>query len=419
MAKLTDRELNAKLMESLNITSADAKNAFNELMKEKVAEIRKEVRQEVYEELSKQAKQDKENIVESLNQMAVKTIAEEKKKNDIHRKNLIKEKLALKEAKENVAKEVADKVALVKEEYNQKLRNSVETVKKALEEQKADFIEKASSFLNENVKKEVMSLRNDKKQLAEALDQFGKFISEQVANQVQAHKKEMDSMDALRVRLVKENAEKLAEAKKAFFTEAADKMQKFTNDAVAREVREFRNDIAEVRKNNFGKKIFETFANEFAIKFFNEDKVVKSMMNNMKATQNRLGHSNKVLESELNESKQQVKDLMIVNNRLSREKIINESIAHLAKDKQDMIRNLVKEIPTNQLNESINKYIPMILGKSQSSMINKNEKVLKESRKPTILTGNINNKAMEKLESENLDKDLNEQINQAIANGKF
>ena len=48
--KLTDRELNAKLMESLNITTSDAKKAFEDLMKEKVEQIRKEVRQEVFEE---------------------------------------------------------------------------------------------------------------------------------------------------------------------------------------------------------------------------------------------------------------------------------------------------------------------------------------------------------------------------------
>lgn len=41
MAKLTDRELNAKLMESLNITTAEAKRAFEQLMKDKVEEIRK------------------------------------------------------------------------------------------------------------------------------------------------------------------------------------------------------------------------------------------------------------------------------------------------------------------------------------------------------------------------------------------
>lgn len=421
MVKLTDRELNAKLMESLNITSADAKNAFNDLMKEKVAQIRKEVRQEVFEEFSKQAKQDKENIIESLNQIAIKTISDEKKKNDIHRKNLIKEKLALKEAKENVEKEIADRTALIQENFNKKLENSLSAMKKKYENDKALFIEKASEFLNENVKREVVELRNDKKQLSESLSQFSKFIAEQVAEQVKEHKEEMKSMDALRVRMVKESAEKIAEAKKKFFMEAAEKMEKFTNEAVARELSEFRKDIAESRKKSFGSKIFEAFAKEFAVKFFNEDKVVKSMMESVKSSQNKLSCSNKLLESKLKEADEKIKNLSTINSKLSRDKIINESVAHLSKDKQDMIKNIVKEVPTNKLEESINKYIPMILNNSGTKTINKNENVLKEGKKVTFLTGEDKNKksAIRLMENEDLGRDLNEEIEKAIANAKF
>lgn len=87
MARLTDKELNEKLMESLNITTADAKNAFNALMTEKYKELKNEARKEVYEELSKQAKQDKEKIIESMDTLTRQTINEEMKKIDIHRKN--------------------------------------------------------------------------------------------------------------------------------------------------------------------------------------------------------------------------------------------------------------------------------------------------------------------------------------------
>ena len=420
MAKLTDRQLNEKLMESLNITSADAKNAFNELMKEKVAEIRKEIRQEVYEELSKQSKQDKEQIIESMNQLTNATIAEEKKKNDIHRKNLIKEKLALKEAKSNIEKQLADKTALIKEEYNKKLNESVESIRKEYAEKQDKFIKKASDFLNENVKREVLEMKNDKKQLSESLEKFSKFISEQVDEQVKATKKEMNSLDNLRVRLVKESSEKLANAKKKFFMEASEKMEKFTNNAVARELKEFRQDIAESRKNNFGKKLFEAFAREYAVKFFNEDKVVKSMLESVKANQNKLLHTNKVLEKQLSEAKEQNKNLNIVNNKLTRDKIINESIAHLTKDKQEMIRNLIKEVPTNQLNESIKKFIPMILSNSSSNLINKNEKVLKEGRKATFLTGENKQKRNSFNEDfSDLSSDLNDLIEKAIENSKF
>ena len=419
--KLTDRELNAKLMECLgDNATADIKNAFNSLMKEKVAQIRNEVRQEIYEEVSKQAKADKEKIVESMNQVTNKVLNEEMKKIDLHRKNLIKEKLKLQESQKNFDKLLADKTALIQEDFNKKLDNAMKSINEQYESKKADFIEKASKFINEAVKKEVVELRNDKKQLSESLNKFGKFISAQVAEQTRANREEMKSLDALRVRLVKESAEKLANSKKKFFAEAADKMEKFINASVSRELNEFRKDIAESRKKSFGSKIYEAFAREFAVKFFNENKVVNGLLESVKANQNKLLHSNKVLEEKTNKVMNENKQLKLVNNKLTREKIISESIAHLAKDKQDMIKNLVKEVPTEKLNESIQKYIPMILSNSSTKTINKNERVLKENRKPIYLTGeNKNKKVAMDLNDEMGGLDVDAEISKVIANSKF
>ena len=419
--KLTDRELNAKLLECLgDNATTDVKNAFNSLMKEKVAQIRNEVRQEVFEELSKQAKADKEKIVESMNTVVNSTLNSKMKELDLHRKNVIKEKLKLQEAQKNMAKVIADKTALIQEDFNKKLENAMKSLNEQFEAKKADFVEKASKFLNESVKKEVVELRNDKKQLGESLNKFGKFISEQVMAQTKAHRDEMKSLDALRVRLVKENAEKLSSDKKKFFAEAADKMEKFINSSVSRELNEFRKDIAESRKKSFGSKIFEAFAREFAVKFFNENKVVNGLLESVKANQNKLMHSNKVLEGKNVELIKESKQLKAINNRLTREKLINESVAHLAKDKQDMIKNLVKDVPTEQLNESIKKYIPMILSNSSAKTINKNERVLKESRKPTFLTGeNKQNKVAMNLEDDMGGLDVDAEISKVIENGKF
>lgn len=419
--KLTDRELNAKLMECLgDNATADIKNAFNSLMKEKVAQIRNEVRQEVYEEVSKQAKQDKEKIVESMNQVTNKVLNEEMKKIDLHRKNLIKEKLKLQESQKNFNKILADKEALLKEDFNKKLEKAMKSINESYESKKADFVEKASNFINEAVKKEVVELRHDKKQLSESLNKFSQFITAQVAEQTRANRKEMKSLDDLRVRLVKESAEKLASAKKKFFAEAADKMEKFINASVSREISEFRKDIAESRKKSFGNKIFEAFAHEFAVKFFNENKVVNGLLESVKANQNKLIHSNKVLEDKANKALNENKQLKLVNNKLTREKIINESIAHLGKDKQDMIKNLVKEVPTEKLNESIQKYIPMILSNSSEKSINKSERVLKENRKPIYLTGdNKNNKVAMDLNKDLSSQDVDAEIAKVIANGKF
>ena len=389
-------------------------------MKEKVEQIRKEVRQEVFEEFAKQAKVDKENIVESVNTVMNKVVADNQKKNEILKKNLIKEKLSLKEAKENLEKEKMDYAASVKADHNKKLMAYQNEMNKKLTEAKADYVSKATKFLNETLKNEVSELRGDRKQLGEALTKFGKFISDQVAVYAKEHKHEMDSLDNLRVRLVKEHNEKLSETKKKFFTEAAGKMEKFTNAVIARELKEFRSDIVESRKRQFGAKLFEAFAKEYAVKFFNEDKVVKSMLESVKANQNKLIATNKTLEKQLKESKEQNAKATKINEGLMRNKIINESVSILAKDKQDMIKNLVKDVPTEKLQESINKYIPMIMNDSGKKQIN-NNRVLKEGRKPTILTGEKqkNRNAMSFDNNEVLDKDLEREIERTIAISKI
>lgn len=422
--KLSDRELNQKLMESMGLKDVEARKAFEEMMSDKYRQIRAEVREEVYEELSKQAKADKERIVESMNQLTSKVIKEEMEKINIHRKNLIKEKLALKEAKENVEKTIADKTAMVKEEFNRKLRENIASMKKNLEEQKADFVEKASKFINESVKREIAELHSDRRQLGESLSQFGKFIAEQVSANVKKQREEIKSLDALKVRLVKEQNEKVAEAKKKFFAEASEKMSKFIEANVKRELTEFRKDIAESRKKSFGSKIFEAFAKEFAVKFFNEDKVVKGLLESVKASNNKLLHASKVTEEMNAKLIKENKELKAVNTSLTRSKIINESINHLPQAKQEMVKSLVKDVPTNKLVESLNKYIPMVLEGNTSKTINKSrERVLSEGKRLNILTGSNEkqNGAMKRLVSDslNLTEEMNKEIENIIAQSKL
>lgn len=421
--KLSDRELNQKLMESIGVKNAEARKAFEDMMNEKYQQIRAEVRKEVYEELSKQAKEDKNRIVESMNQLTNKVIKEEMEKINLHRKNLIKEKLALKETKETVEKEIADKTAMIKEEYNRKLRQSVASMKKSYEAQKADFVEKASKFINESVKREVSELHSDRKDLGKALNQFGKFIGEQVKECVRKQRDEAKSLDALKVRLVKEQAEKIAEAKKQFFNDAAKKTQKFIEECVKREIKEYRSDIIESRKKSFGSKIFEAFAKEFAVKFFNEDKVVKGLLESVKASNNKLIHASKVTENMNAKLIKENKELKAVNSSLTRNKIINESINHLPINKQEMVKKLVKDVPTNQLNESLRKYVSMVMEGNSTKSINKPERVLSESKKVNFVSGSSEgkNRAMKNLlnDSSNFEEDLDREIESIIAKSKF
>lgn len=415
---LSDRELNQKLMESLNISDSDARRAFDELMKEKVDSIRKEVRKEVYEEMSKQAKVDQERMVDAANDMTKKAIAEEVKKIEIHRKKLIEERLALKKAKDDLNSVLEDKVALVKEQAQKELDEKVNAIKEEYAGMKTKFIDQASKFINESVQSEMKNIHTSKVDMGKAIESFGKFISEQVADKVNEHKNIVNSLEALKVRMVQENEEKLAEAKKSFINEVSGKVSKFISENVNREITEFRTDLAESRKKNFGMKLFEAFANEFAVKFFNEDKVVKSTMESIKASQTRLMQANKLLENEKAKLQESNAQLSKANNKLLREQIINESVSMLDKSKQSMIRSLVKDVETTKLKECIEKYIPMVLKGNSTTTVN-NNRVLKENKKVSVLTGSRPQTKMTSYDMDGLSTDVEAEIEEIIKRSKL
>ena len=117
------------------------------------------------------------------------------------------------------------------------------------------------------------------------------------------------------------------------------------------------------------------------------------------------------------------KELKAVNSSLTRNKIINESINHLPINKQEMVKKLVKDVPTNQLNESLKKYVSMVMEENTTKTINKPERVLRESKRLNFVSGSSEGKntAMKNLvkDSSNLGEDLDREIESIIAMSKF
>ena len=116
------------------------------------------------------------------------------------------------------------------------------------------------------------------------------------------------------------------------------------------------------------------------------------------------------------------KELKSVNSSLARTKMISEAVSHLPVQKQQMIKQLVKDVPTNKLTESLKKYIPMIMEGNMNKNINSEERVLRESKRLNVLTGSKREKssAMKRLESDaNLTEELDKEIENIIAQSKL
>lgn len=401
-----------ELLESLNITDDNQKVAIATY----IAEAVKGIKAECYEEFSKKYKFDNAKTLEALNNVTNSVINEEKKKNDLHRKKLIEEKLSLQKERENLNKVLADKTAEIKESYAKKF----EAAKKALVKENNDnfnkMVAKVQSFINENVKNEVMNIRSTKRKLSEAIDTFGSFIADNVKKCVEIHKNEARKFDAMKIRMVKENNQELARAKKKFYEDTAKAAQKYITESCAREIRNFRQDLINARKNEFGTRIFEAFKNEFKKNYFNEDKAAKNLLESVSKKVAGLQKTVSKLDKEKNSLLAENKNLNAVKEKLMREKIISEAISFLPADKQSMIRKLVTGCKTSELKESIKRYIPAILDNKAPKMINKSEgRIIKENK--TVLTGNDNRKAT-KLD-ESIDPSLDAEIASIVASAKL
>jgi transcription initiation factor TFIIIB Brf1 subunit/transcription initiation factor TFIIB len=70
--------------------------------------------------------------------------------------------------------------------------------------------------------------------------------------------------------------------------------------------------------------------------------------------------------------------------------------------------------------ESLKKYIPMIMEGNSSKNINKDERVLSESKKLRVMTGSKENRAMNRLTSDAaLTEEVDKEIEKIIAQSKL
>lgn len=364
----------------------NVKQVINEAWDQKISEIKEEIRKEEFERMSKKYEFDKANMVSATQTALNEAVKKESDAIKTHVKKLVQERIALKEAKEGLKKELLDKEQALKESYNEKL-NAI--VKKLLESKNAEVSDhkaKLNAFYKEMNQKQIDESIADKKKLAESLRIFRNFIVENAKSYARKANEEYKSLDALKVNLIKENNNKLAESKKQFFESAAKKVHAFLKESIKKETVAYRKEIAEARKAKAGMMMFEAVQNAYANMFFNKDKAVKSLLKSVQEKQNAIIAENKALKEAKEELAKKNEQLLEQKSRYSREKIINESIKNLNPSQQEMIRTIVKDTKTEVLSETIQRLIPSVLGSSKK--VEKPTRILKENARPRMVTGN-------------------------------
>lgn len=251
---------------------------------------------------------------------------------------------------------------LLTEETKKTLETEFNTL---LEEAIKTKVEEAKKETEEKVRLELTEqFVADKEALIEALDtKASEFLDKELA--------EYDA-DVERFRnLEVEKEEQLAEAKaemaatvKKDMATLVDRLDEFLEQRLDVEFAELKESIEEVKKLEFGRKIYEAVAAEYASKYVNNDATAVEL----KATQSKLQESVKVLEAvtkELSAAKREQKLASVLETLQGRPREVMEAI--------------LKNVPTDKIEENYNKFIGRVLHESVTSKVEDSAKSEKEN----------------------------------------
>jgi len=186
----------------------------------------------------------------------------------------------------------------------------------------------------------------DKEALVESMDSF---ITVQLASEIKELKEDVESFRDLEV----EYSAKLVEEKHAMaaqlgeeLDQLVDKIDAFLEIRLSEEIEELKEDLEEARQNTFGRKVFEAFVGEFGKSFIDESSVMGKLA---------------VTEQKLREAEKKLEEQATAASVAARQQKMAEILAPLSGSKREQMELILKNVETDKLQESFNKFVGRIL----------------------------------------------------------
>jgi hypothetical protein len=220
---------------------------------------------------------------------------------------------------------------------------------------------KFNNFMVTKLAEEISELRRDRKAHTEGVQKLESFVVKALAREIQEFAQDKQDVVETKVRLVREARTQLEQLKARFVTESAKKMSNAVSQHLKGELSQLKEDIKVARENNFGRRIFEAYASEFGATHLNEKAEVRKLHDVIAAKDSKLSEAIKFVEKAqvLVESKE--REMRILKESNQREAALEELLAPLNKEKQEVMRSLLESVQTARLSNAFEKYLPAVL----------------------------------------------------------
>lgn len=309
------------------VLSEEVTSQLQEAWDSKVKQLHEEVEANLREEFSQRYEHDKGLIIEAADKMITEAIRKE------------------------IEEFAADKREVVE-------------AKVAYKKQMKEHAQLLNKFVTEALAKEIKELREDRDTQKKNFEKLEEFALRKLSSEIKELKEDEDKLVQARVDLVKEGRQVIAQAKAKFIKEAAAKTEKLLSEALRTEITQLREDIQVSRENAFGRKIMEAFAAEFMASGFADGTQVKKLGDQIAQLNDRLNEAAEQVQAKEQELANAQKKIRIAEDAVKRQAIMQELVAPLGKEKRDIMEDLLKTTPTENLRESYNKYLPAVLNET-------------------------------------------------------
>lgn len=320
------KKIDEILSESVGL-SEDTRSQIVGLWESKIAEAREEVAATLREEFARKFEHDKSVIVESMDRFLTDKV-----------------RVELEEFAEDKRKLVAERIA-----YKGKISEHTKMLNK---------------FITETVAEEMKEFYTEKKAMKENFAKLENFLLKQLAEEIREFRTDKKSLVEQKVKMISEGKRKLQETKAQFVKRAAQIVESNIEKTLRSEISQFKEDIRVARENDFGRKIFESVAAEFMTSYLNEGTELKKMQKVLESKNAELAKLTETVKKSKSIMEGMDNKLKATQDLVERQKVMNELLAPLSKDKKAVMKELLESVQTKNLQGAYNKYLPSVLNEA-------------------------------------------------------
>lgn len=334
-----------------DLVNEETRAEINEAWESKITEVKEQAKAELREEFAQRYEHDKTVMVEALDNMVTESLQGELKQ-------IVLEKKAL----------ANDRV-----KFNSKMTEAAK---------------RFDTFMVSKLAEEVKELRSDRKIQKEATGKLEDFMVKALAEEIEDFQQDKKQVVETKVRLVREAKKKMGDLQKAFIKRSAKLVEQTVTKNLTRELTQLKEDITASRENDFGRQIFETFASTYSASHLNTNVEIKNLKKLLRTRNAKLQEAAHKVRKATRIVESKNSELRTVNDRVTRESVMQELLQPLNKEKAGAMKELLESIETSRLKGAFEKYLPALLNETKRPHRKLDKRVVNESRE---VTGNKRN----------------------------